>query len=133
MAREMERRHRNLYHTVSRERFTGAVAALHRRIPTLERHEIVVELARIAALVEDGHTNIAPTRDSAVGFRTLPVKLYFFKDGLFIRAAAGEHSELAGARVVRIGPAAPEEAYRRARDTGNHWSWIPATRTPARP
>jgi hypothetical protein len=82
----------------------------------LERHEIIVELARIAALVEDGHTNIAPTRDSAIGFRTLPVKLYFFKDGLFIRAAAGEHSELAGARVVRIGAAAPDEAYRRVRE-----------------
>jgi tetratricopeptide (TPR) repeat protein len=116
MAREMARRHRNLYHTVSRERFNQAVAALDRRIPALERHEIIVELARIVALVGDGHTNIAPTRDSAIGFRTLPVKLYFFKDGLFIRAADREHAELAGARVVRIGRASPEEAYRRVRE-----------------
>jgi tetratricopeptide (TPR) repeat protein len=116
MAREMARRHRNLYHTVSRERFDSAVAALHRRIPSLERHQIIVEMARIVALVRDGHTNIAPTRDSAIGFRTLPVKLYFFKDGLFIRAADREHGELAGAKVVRIGRATPEDAYRRVRD-----------------
>src|SRR4051794_28770569 len=115
MAREMPRRHRNLYHTVSRERFDSAVAALHHRIPRLERHEVIVELARIAALVGDGHTNIAPTRDSAIGFRTLPVKLYFFRDGLFIRAADRQHGNLAGAKVTRIGQATPEEAYRRGR------------------
>src|SRR3954451_5910164 len=115
MAREMPRRHRNLYHTVSRERFDSAVAALHHRIPRLERHEVIVELARIAALVGDGHTNIAPTRDSAIGFRTLPVKLYFFRDGLFIRAADRQHASLAGAKVIRIGPVTPEEAYRRVR------------------
>src|SRR5215213_4809047 len=99
MAREMARRHRNLYHTVSRERFDSAVAGLYRRIPQLERHQVIVELARIAALVGDGHTNIAPTRDSAIGFRTLPVKLYFFKDGLFVRAADRQYADLAGAKV----------------------------------
>ncbi len=115
MAREMARRHRNLYHTVSRERFDSAVAALDRRIPRLERHQVIVELARIVALVGDGHTNIAPTRDSAIGFRTLPVKLYLFRDGLFIRAADRQHGNLAGAKVIRIGQATPEEAYRRVR------------------
>ncbi len=44
---EMARRHRNLYHTVSRERFDSAVAALDRRIPSLARHQVIVELARI--------------------------------------------------------------------------------------
>jgi tetratricopeptide (TPR) repeat protein len=116
MAREMARRHRNLYHTVSREHFDSAVAALHRRIPQLQRHQVIVELARIVALIGDGHTNIAPTRDSAIGFRTLPIKLYFFKDGLFVRAADREHADLAGAKVVRIGQTTPAEAYRRARD-----------------
>ncbi|MFL5461167.1 MAG: tetratricopeptide repeat protein [Gemmatimonadales bacterium] len=115
MAREMARRHRNLYHTVSRERFDSAVAALNRRIPRLERHQIIVELARIVALVGDGHTNIAPTRDSAIGFRTLPIKLYFFRDGLFIRAADRQHGNLTGAKVIRIGQATPEEGYRRVR------------------
>jgi tetratricopeptide (TPR) repeat protein len=116
MAREMARRHRNLYHTMPRARFDSAVAALQQRIPALERHQIIVEMARIVALVGDGHTNIAPTRDSAIGFRSLPIKLYFFKDGLFVRAADQDHAGLAGVRVMRIGRATPEEAYRRARE-----------------
>ena len=116
MAREMEQRHRNLYHTVSRASFDSAVTALHRRIPALARHEIIVELARIAALVQDGHTNVAPTRDPQIGFTTLPVKLYFFKDGLFVRAAHRSHAKLAGSRVVRIGSVTPAQAYARVRE-----------------
>ncbi len=115
MATEMERRHRNLYHTVSRTSFDSAVRALDARIPRLARHQIIVELARIAALVEDGHTNISPTRDPKIGFTTLPVKLYFFRDGLFVRAAHRSYSDLAGARVLQIGTMTPDQAYDRVR------------------
>ncbi|MFL6254496.1 MAG: tetratricopeptide repeat protein [Pyrinomonadaceae bacterium] len=116
MAREMEARHKNLFHTTTREQFEGAVKKLDERIPTLARHQIVVELARIAATIGDGHTNVAPTRDPKIGFRTLPLKLYLFKDGMFVRAAERGHAELLGARVVKIGDASPEEAVARARD-----------------
>ena len=98
MAAEMAKRHKNLYHSVSKERFEGAVAVLDERIPSLARHQVIVEMARIAALVGDGHTNIAPTRDPKIGFRSLPVRFYLFKDGLFIRAARKGEGTLAGTR-----------------------------------
>src|ERR1044072_9472937 len=47
----------------------------------------------------DGHTNIYPTRDPKIGFHVLPVKMYFFQDGLFVRSADKEHADLAGAKV----------------------------------
>ena len=113
MMDELARRHRNLYHTTSPATFDSAAKALHDRIPTLARHQIILEMARIVALAGDGHTNIAPTRDTAIGFRTLPVVLYLFRDGLHVRAAHRIHAELAGARVVRIGDASVEDAFRR--------------------
>src|SRR5215207_306583 len=116
MAREMEARHKDLFHTTTREQFAGAVKRLHERIPTLARHQIVVELARIAASVGDGHTNVAPTRDPKIGFRALPVKLYLFEDGMYVRAAERDHADLLGARVIKIGDASPEEAVARARE-----------------
>lgn len=116
MAREMEARHKNLFHTMTREQFASAVGKLHERIPTLARHQIIVEMARIVAMVGDGHTNIAPTRDPKIGFRALPVKLYLFKDGLIIRAAERGHADLIGARVVKIGDATADEAIARARE-----------------
>lgn len=115
-AREMEARHKNLFHTTTRAQFEAAVRRLHERIPALARHQIIVELARIAASVGDGHTNVAPTRDPKIGFRTLPVKLYLFGDGLYVRAAERGHAGLLGARVLKVGGATPEEAVARARE-----------------
>jgi hypothetical protein len=102
-AGEMEKMHKNLFHSVSREQFASIVSALDAKIPTLERHQIIVEMAKIAAAVGDGHTNLAPTRDPKIGFRTLPIALYFFEDGLFIRATHRSQASLLGGRVVGLG------------------------------
>jgi tetratricopeptide (TPR) repeat protein len=112
----MPRLHRNLFHTVTRARFESAVKKLDESIPRLARHQIIVEMARIVASVGDGHTNIAPTRDPKIGFRAYPVRLYLFKDGLYVRAAARECASLVGARVVRIGNAPWERAYDAVRE-----------------
>ena len=116
MAAEMPKDHKNLFHTMTREQFESAVKKLDGRIPSLARHQIIVEMARIVAMVGDGHTNMAPTRDPKIGFRTYPVKLYLFKDGLYVRAATREYAELVGWRVVRIGHASVEKAYDSVRE-----------------
>src|SRR5690242_9185798 len=67
MVAEMERRHANLYHTVSREAFAKAVAELDARIPTLRRNEIITGMMRIAAMVGDGHTRVDPRKDMKFG------------------------------------------------------------------
>ena len=110
MAEEMPRHHRNLFHTMTREQFESAVRRLDERIPSLARHQIIVGMARIAAMVGDGHTNIAPARDPKIAFRAYPVKLSLFKDGLYIRAARREQAGIVGTRVVRIGKVSAEAA-----------------------
>ncbi len=115
MAAEMKRLHPDLFHATPREAFEAACADLDRRIPILQRDEIVVGLAKIAALVGDGHTNVSPTRDAKVGFHEFPVRLYFFSDGLFVRSAARAHVALVGEKVVAIGGIPAAEAYSRVR------------------
>ena len=124
LAAEMERRHKNLFHTVSRERFAAAVAELDAAIPRLQRHEIIVGMMRIVALVGDGHTRLDPLKDQAFGFHALPVKLYLFDDGLYVRAAAPAQKALVGARVEAFGGVPAEEALRRVGEisgTDNAW------------
>lgn len=116
MAEEMPLRHRNLFHTMTREQFNSAIKRLDERIPQLARHQIIVEMARIVAMVSDGHTNIAPTRDPKIHFRAYPLKLYFFKDGLFVRAAHRDYKDLVGARVIKIGNASVDQAYSAVRE-----------------
>jgi len=115
MSEEMPKQHRNLFHAMAQQQFENAVSRLDEKIPLLARHQIIVEMARIVAMVGDGHSNIAPTRDPQIGFRTYPIKLYFFKDGLFVRAATREHAAIVGSHIVKIGNATVDQAYNAVR------------------
>ena len=98
-AREMPRRHMNLFHSMSREQFERAVGELEAAIPSLEDHQIVVGLQQIAARVGDGHTGV----HQPPWFQLYPLALFWFGDELRVTAATREYERALGARVVRIG------------------------------
>ena len=67
LARQIPDAHRDMFHAVSRADFDSAVAEIDRRIPTLSDYEIVVELARLVAMLGEGHTRISlPNQPEAV-------------------------------------------------------------------
>jgi tetratricopeptide (TPR) repeat protein len=112
LATQMPLRHRNLFHAVKREEFEAAVKSLDERIPSLTRNQVIVEFMRLVGMVQDGHTSIAGLLwDSKIGFRSYPLTLYFFKDGLFVITADREHAAAVGARVLRIGNKSADEVY----------------------
>ena len=113
MVAEMRRRHPDLYQSTSRQAFDAAVADLHARIPSMQRNEVIVGFMRIAAMVGDGHTRVDPRKDAKFLFPSMPLKLYLFDDGLFIRAARPDFAPLVGAEVVEIGGIPVAEAIRR--------------------
>lgn len=115
-ANEIRTRHANYTHHVDGKTFEQAVADLDRRIPQLERNDIIVGMMRIAAMIGDGHTRIEPRKDKAFGFPSLPVKLYLFDDGLFIRATRPSQRHLLGARVEAVGGVPVDQAIRRVAD-----------------
>lgn len=108
LANGLRRMHRNLFHSVSAEAFDRAVRALHGRIPSLEDHEVTVELARLVALVGDGHTVLRLI--DIPWFRRFPVVLERYSDGLFVRRIASEFADAAGARLLAINATPADEA-----------------------
>lgn len=109
LAGALRREHRNPFHRTSRSAFDDAVRHLHARIPSLAGHEVVVEMARLVAMLGDGHTALRLA--DVPGFRRYPLALYRFSDGLFVRAVGREHGAAAGARLLAIGGTPAEEAY----------------------
>jgi hypothetical protein len=120
MADSLPQRHAGFFHTVSRDSYRGALDSLSRRVPELDHHQIVVELARIVAMVHDGHTRLTFPFDSTSGFFTghsttaaprvpglvfhhYPVRFGLFADTLYVIRADSAHRELLGARVVSLG------------------------------
>jgi hypothetical protein len=117
LATELPARHPLLFagYTPTRltpERLDSAVRALDAKLPSMARHEAVVGLMRIVAMVGAGHTSINPLFDPALGFRYYPLELHAFRDGLYVLRADREHASLVGARVMRIGRLDAEAALR---------------------
>ena len=127
MADSVPSRHPSFYHAVSRERYRAALDSLSSRLPTLAQHEAVVELARIVALVGDGHTRLtlpwdegagfftghaptAPSKIDGLAFRQYPIRLGLFGDTLYVTRADSIHKDLLGGRLVRIGNRSASEA-----------------------
>ncbi|MGB9180702.1 MAG: tetratricopeptide repeat protein [Pyrinomonadaceae bacterium] len=121
LAEEMPKRHQNLFHAMTREQFEMAVKELDEKIPTLAPHQIIVGLGRIVAMAQDGHTGLMfPFPDPKLRFRSYPLTLYIFRDGMFVQAADPEHAGTVGARVLKIGNASADEAYRAVRELTFH-------------
>ncbi|HYX27840.1 MAG TPA: tetratricopeptide repeat protein [Pyrinomonadaceae bacterium] len=110
-ASEMPKRHKNLFHVMTREEFELAVRRLDEQIPRLTQEQIVVELQRIVAMIRDGHTRIQDFPfGPKIGFHSYPVYLYQYKDGLFVQAAGPAYKDAVGARVIKIGKDSAQQA-----------------------
>lgn len=98
LARELPRRHKNAFHTVSKEQFEKAVAQLDAAVPTLHDYEILVGMQRITAMVGDAHTDVRLPRI----FNRFPFTLYWFGDDLRVLLTTANYREALGAKVVKI-------------------------------
>ena len=99
LARELPRRHKNAFHTISKKEFERAVAELDAAIPTLQEHEILVRLRRIVAMIGDAHTALAPSKT----FNRFPLTLYWFGNELRVLRTTATYKRALGAHVVGIG------------------------------
>src|SRR3954452_17118098 len=114
LAEELPKRHANLFHTLTQAQLDQAVQTLRERITALARHQVIVELARIVALIGDGHSRLDLTDGPNIGFLRQPLWLYLYSEGLFVQAS--DDAQAVGARVVAIGDTPIAQAYARVRE-----------------
>ena len=119
MANKLAKEHKNLYHHISKADFQQAVEKLDNNIPKLTNQEIMVELARIVAMIGDGHTEPA-LYQSATQFHRFPLVYYFYGDSLYVTAATEEYVSAVGSRVVQMGNAPIEEAFEKVKSVISH-------------
>lgn len=110
LAAELPKRHKNAFHTMTREQFEKAVKDLDTKIPNLTGNQIMLELAKIVSMVQDGHTGLWLPFAPEANFHALPIKFYLFKEGLFIQSAAPEYANVVGGKVLKIGNVSAEKA-----------------------
>jgi len=101
--------HENPFFLTPEVEYRAALNAYKAGVGEMSRAERIAGLARLAALVGDGHTwmpmhalpfdGLPP----GPGFASLPVRFEWFNDGLYVVGATDEHADLVGARVESFG------------------------------
>ncbi len=108
--------HDNPYFHTPRDEFELAIADYRAALPELSRAERIAGLARLVAMVGDGHTWMPMHRmpfdglPPGPGFSSLPIRFELFDDGLYVVGASHSHADLLGARVSSFGGVPAEEA-----------------------
>ncbi|WBW97501.1 S41 family peptidase [Oceanirhabdus sp. W0125-5] len=97
LEKELPKRHKNLFFSLSKEKFHEDIDNLKRLINTLSDEEITMELSKIIASVGDGHTTLKFDVKSMV-----PVKLFWFKEGIFITDTVQEYKDALNHRVIAV-------------------------------
>jgi len=110
LKKTLPRTHPDLFFKVTADEFNQAIDDLDSAIPSLQDHEIIVRMTRILAMVGDSHTRL-DWEQTATGFRTFPLRLWWFSDGLYVIATTADYRQALGAKLVRIGDSGIEQAF----------------------
>jgi hypothetical protein len=85
----------------ARARFRASVDALRDSAGSIPDERMIAGLAHAVAFAENAHTRLYLVRNRSE-VRRLPVRLWWFSDGLYVVRAKPEHAALLGARVLRV-------------------------------
>ncbi len=129
---EARRVHADPERPASSPAFEAAADELRAALAELSDDQILARMMRLAAILDDGHTAVyGPEPNTPLAFekRVLPFQFYLFPSGLHIVDGVGEHVDLAGSRVVRLGGVPAEEVLRRMSayrgvDNAHTWTWM---------
>lgn len=85
----------------TRAAFVHGLDELKARAAGLDRVQLTMEVARLVAVANNGHTNVITRLDDSA-FKSVPVRLGVFADGLFVVKTAGENRDLLGAQILTV-------------------------------
>ena len=111
--------HENPFFLTPEAEYRAALNAYKAEVGEMSRAERIAGLARLAALVGDGHTwmpmHALPFEGlpPGPGFASLPVRFEWFNDGLYIVGATDEYADLVGARIESFGDTPTPDAVSR--------------------
>ncbi|HET6602825.1 MAG TPA: hypothetical protein VFG21_01215 [Xanthomonadaceae bacterium] len=112
LQRHLDRKYPRVAQAVDPASLDGEFAGLVSLLPELSNLRVVMELARIVALLGDGHTSVQ-LHDPPLALPRLPLSLYFYGEELRVNFADRSLEHLVGARVDAIaGYAIPDLAAR---------------------
>jgi hypothetical protein len=99
----------DVHRPVTRERFDAGVRDLDDAVPRLTDGQVVLAMMKLMVLVGDGHSAVWDFGEHPLFRAALPLRFFWFEEGLFVTAADPKYRHLLGAHVQRIDGRPAEE------------------------
>lgn len=97
LRKKLIKNHKNLFFNRTIEEFDEKIEHLKSIVNELDYDEVKVELSAIVASIRDAHTSIMfPVN------KYMPIKLYWFEDGIYVIGATEKYKDLLYKKVIEI-------------------------------
>ena len=112
-------KYNNLFYNVTASQFDSAVATLDKKIVSLDDVKIKVEFAKLVSMFRIGHTMLRQRTGSENSLtpwvQQVPVRFYYFHDGIFVRRIDNRYKEALGGRLTAINETGIKEVLEKLR------------------
>ncbi|MEO1258962.1 MAG: S41 family peptidase [Bacteroidota bacterium] len=98
---ELPKRHKNLFFKMPKKEFDARVDALIKESMSLPDIAIGVRLQQLFADIGDPHSNIS-MRVFVDGNKNIPIRTYWFEDGIYITRTSESHGKIVGSKIKTI-------------------------------
>tara|TARA_R100001143_G_C3356095_1_gene132426 strand:+ start:890 stop:2566 length:1677 start_codon:yes stop_codon:yes gene_type:complete len=132
LVEEAQRMHPSPERPAFSAEFLQAVDDIREQLPELSNLQFYLEITKLVAMLNDGHSAIyIPDNNSPLELSlvSIPLKFYWFREGIFIVDGIGENAGYAGNQVLRIGSMDIDEvldnlSVYRGLDNAMTWRWM---------
>lgn len=112
----LEKRHKNLYHKISKEEFLNEKEKIAENISSLSDNDFFYEMQRLVALIGDGHTGINFIPSAHDYLRPLPFAITKISDYWYVEMTDKAHEKYLGCQIIAINDVPIETIFDRAEE-----------------
>ena len=98
---ELPKKHKNLFFKISEKEFNSRINTLIKKSNDLPDIAIGVRLQQLFADIGDPHSNIS-LQKFIDGKNDLPIRAYWFDDGVYITKTSESHKKIIGSKILKI-------------------------------
>ena len=102
-SQQLQKWHADPFNKIDSKLFQHKISQLKKDLLQMDRHQIVVELMKITALIGDSHTKLSFSENPETGFRFYPIRFYEFSDGIYVIQVQEKFKHVLAKRVTMIG------------------------------